>query len=46
MRSDMKKAKKKDSSRAAKKKTVKNLDVKPAKGGTVRGGFGEIKFRP
>ncbi len=34
----MKKITKKGSSKASKKKAVRNLDVKPAKGGTVRGG--------
>ena len=46
MRSDMKKTTKKSAPKVSQKKAVKNLDVKPAKGGTVRGGFGEIKFRP
>ncbi len=35
----MKKTTKKSPSKASHKKTVKDLDVKPAKGGTVRGGF-------
>jgi hypothetical protein len=34
----MKKVTKKSPSKASHKKTVKDLDVKPAKGGTVRGG--------
>lgn len=34
----MKKTTKKSASKASHKKTVKDLDVKPAKGGTVRGG--------
>ena len=37
-RNDMKKTTKKSPSKASHKKAVKNLDVKPAKGGTVRGG--------
>ena len=34
----MKKTTKKSPSRASRKKTVKDLEVKPTKGGTVRGG--------
>ncbi len=34
----MKKITKKGPSKASKKRTTKNLDVKPAKGATVRGG--------
>jgi type VI protein secretion system component Hcp len=34
----MKKTKKRSVPKASHKKTVKDLDVKPAKGGTVRGG--------
>ncbi len=34
----MKKITKKGPSKAPKKRTTKNLDVKPAKGGTIRGG--------
>ena len=34
----MKKTTKKNPSKASQKKAVKDLDVKPAKGGTVRGG--------
>jgi hypothetical protein len=39
----MKKTTKKGPSKATKKKAVKDLDVKPAKGGTVRGGLGVIQ---
>jgi hypothetical protein len=39
----MKKTTKKGPSKASKKKAVKDLAVKPAKGRTVRGGFGDIK---
>jgi hypothetical protein len=35
----MKKTTKKSPSKASKKKAVKDLDVKPAKGGTVGGGY-------
>jgi hypothetical protein len=35
---DMKKTAKKSPSKASQKKTIKDLDVKPAKGGSVRGG--------
>jgi hypothetical protein len=35
----MKKTTKKSPSKASHKRARKNLDVKPAKGGTVRGGF-------
>ena len=41
----MKKTTKKGALKASQKKAVKNLDVKPTKGGTVRGGFGECKTR-
>ncbi len=34
--------KKRSASKSARKKAVKDLDVKPAKGGTVRGG--EVDF--
>jgi histone H3/H4 len=39
----MKKTTEKSASKA-KKKTVRNLDVKPAKGGTIRGGKGKEKW--
>jgi len=35
----MKKTTKKQPPKASKKKAVKDLDVKPSTGGTVRGGF-------
>jgi type VI protein secretion system component Hcp len=38
----MKKTTKKSPSKASHKKAVKNLEVKPAKGGTVRGGRGSV----
>jgi hypothetical protein len=41
-RNDMKKTTKKSPSKPAHKKAVKNLEVKPAKGGTVRGGVHKI----
>jgi hypothetical protein len=34
----MKKTTKKSAAKASRKRALKNLDVKPAKGGTVRGG--------
>jgi hypothetical protein len=37
-RTDMKKTTKKAASKASHKKAIKDLDVKPAKGGAVRGG--------
>jgi hypothetical protein len=39
---DMKKTTKKSASKASHKKAVKDLEVRPAKGGTVRGGGGRI----
>jgi hypothetical protein len=36
----MKKTTKKNSQKASHKKAIKNLAVKPAKGGTIRGGHG------
>ncbi len=36
----MKKTTKKSAAKASRKRALKNLDVKPAKGGTVRGGHG------
>jgi hypothetical protein len=41
-RNDMKKTTKKRPSKASHKKAVKDLAVKPAKGGTVRGGVHTI----
>jgi type VI protein secretion system component Hcp len=38
-RNDMKKTTKKSPSKASHKRARKNLDVTPAKGGTVRGGL-------
>jgi hypothetical protein len=39
----MKKTTKKSAAKASHKRALKDLAVKPAKGGTVRGGFGDIK---
>ena len=39
-----KKTTKKAASKASRKKAVKNLDVKPGKGGTVRGGAFSLRF--
>ncbi len=40
----MKKTTKKGASKAAHKKAIRNLQVKPAKGGTVRGGIAKIQL--
>jgi hypothetical protein len=42
----MKKSTERSPSKATHKKAVKNLDVKPVKGGSVRGGFSKINFDP
>jgi hypothetical protein len=41
----MKKTKKKSASRPSHKKAMKNLEIKPAKGGTVRGGLEYMKIK-
>jgi hypothetical protein len=41
----MKKTTKKSLSKASHKKAVKNLEVKPAKGDTVRGGRQYLEFK-
>ena len=43
-RNDVKKTTKKSPAKASKKKAVRNLEVKPAKGGTVRGGLWKEKW--
>jgi hypothetical protein len=40
----MKKTTRKSPSKASKKSAVKDLDVKPSKGGTVGGGYGKVGF--
>jgi hypothetical protein len=40
-RSDMKTTTKKSASKASQKRAVKDLEVKPAKGGAVRGGWND-----